>query len=96
MGESGDMLSLDSGGNYKGYIGDVCRMGILGEPDGELVDLLGVIEEIQRARASPIRGGAQGRKFSRRPTSLWTPRPTGHIWILWRMAWASSVMKRHA
>jgi methionine aminopeptidase len=29
--ESGDIFSLDSGGNYKGYIGDLCRMGILGE-----------------------------------------------------------------
>jgi len=27
--ESGDIFSLDSGGNYKGYIGDLCRMGIL-------------------------------------------------------------------
>ena len=28
----GDILSLDSGGNYKGYIGDLCRMAIQGEP----------------------------------------------------------------
>ena len=39
--EKGDMLSLNSGGNYHGYIGDVCRMGMTGEPDAELVDLLG-------------------------------------------------------
>jgi len=45
--EAGDVLSLDSGGNYKGYIGDLCRMAILGEPDAELFDLLGAIEEIQ-------------------------------------------------
>jgi len=37
----GEILSLDSGGNYQGYIGDLCRMGILGEPDSELEDLLG-------------------------------------------------------
>jgi Xaa-Pro aminopeptidase len=58
--EAGDILSLDSGGNYKGYIGDLCRMGILGEPDGELVDLLGVIEEIQQQARRPIRSGALG------------------------------------
>jgi len=58
--ESGDIFSLDSGGNYKGYIGDLCRMGILGEPDGELVDLLGVIEEIQQRARRPIRPGAAG------------------------------------
>jgi Xaa-Pro aminopeptidase len=58
--ESGDIFSLDSGGNYKGYIGDLCRMGILGEPDAELVDLLGVIEEIQQRARRPIRRGAAG------------------------------------
>jgi Xaa-Pro aminopeptidase len=58
--EAGDILSLDSGGNYKGYIGDLCRMGILGEPDSELVDLLEVIEEIQQRARRPIRRGAAG------------------------------------
>jgi Xaa-Pro aminopeptidase len=54
----GDILSLDSGGNYHGYIGDVCRMAIHGEPDAELVDMLGDIEEIQRAAMKPIKAGA--------------------------------------
>jgi Xaa-Pro aminopeptidase len=35
-------------------------MGILGEPDAELVDLLGVIEEIQQRARRPIRRGALG------------------------------------
>ena len=39
--DKGDILSLDSGGNYQGYIGDLCRMAIHGEPDTELEDLLG-------------------------------------------------------
>ena len=56
----GEILSLDSGGNYKGYIGDLCRMAILGEPDAELVDLLGGIDEIQMAARKPIRHGARG------------------------------------
>ena len=38
--EKGDILSVDSGGNYHGYIGDLCRMAIQGAPDGELDDLL--------------------------------------------------------
>jgi Xaa-Pro aminopeptidase len=58
--EAGDILSLDSGGNYKGYIGDLCRMGILGEPDTELVDLLGVVQGIQQQARRPIRRGAVG------------------------------------
>jgi Xaa-Pro aminopeptidase len=56
----GDILSLDSGGNYHGYIGDVCRMAIHGEPDAELQDMLGDIEEIQRASMKPIKAGAMG------------------------------------
>src|SRR5271168_1208940 len=56
----GDILSLDSGGNYKGYIGDLCRMAILGEPDAELDDLLGEVDAIQQAARRPIRQGARG------------------------------------
>jgi Xaa-Pro aminopeptidase len=58
--EKGDILSLDSGGNYQGYIGDLCRMAIHGEPDAELEDLLGEIERIQRAAMKPIKAGAPG------------------------------------
>ena len=58
--DRGDILSLDSGGNYHGYIGDLCRMAIHGEPDAELVDLLDEIEAIQRAAMKPIRAGVVG------------------------------------
>jgi Xaa-Pro aminopeptidase len=58
--EVGDIISLDSGGNYKGYIGDLCRMGILGKPDNELVDLLGFIDEVQQAARKPAKPGGQG------------------------------------
>jgi Xaa-Pro aminopeptidase len=59
----GDILSLDSGGTYHGYIGDLCRMGILGEPDTELQDLLGAVEEVQQAARQPLRAGATGREI---------------------------------
>ncbi len=58
--EKGDVLSLDSGGNFHGYIGDLCRMAIQGEPDSELEDLLGEIEAIQRAAMKPIKAGRMG------------------------------------
>jgi Xaa-Pro aminopeptidase len=61
--EAGDILSLDSGGNYHGYIGDLCRMAILGEPDAELEDLLAEIEDIQRAGMNAIRPGSLGREI---------------------------------
>ena len=56
----GDILSLDSGGNYQGYIGDLCRMGVIGEPDSELEDLLGFIEEVQQLARKPIKSGTRG------------------------------------
>ncbi|RAI61089.1 M24 family metallopeptidase [Roseicella frigidaeris] len=56
----GDILSLDSGGRYQGYIGDLCRMGILGEPDSELQDLLGAVEAIQAKARGMVRAGTPG------------------------------------
>ncbi|MGH6728060.1 MAG: M24 family metallopeptidase [Pseudolabrys sp.] len=61
--EKGDIMSIDSGGNYHGYIGDICRMAIQGEPDAELNDLLAEIEIIQRAAMRPIAAGAMGREI---------------------------------
>ena len=58
--EKGDVLSLDSGGNYHGYIGDLARMAILGEPDAELEDMLAEIEATQRAAMKPIKTGVMG------------------------------------
>jgi Xaa-Pro aminopeptidase len=58
--EQGDVISLDSGGNYSGYIGDLSRMGVLGEPDSELCELLGEVEAIQQAARRVIRPGALG------------------------------------
>lgn len=58
--QKGDVLSIDSGGNLNGYIGDICRMGVLGEPDQELVDLLGEIEDIQQAAFSKVKAGTCG------------------------------------
>jgi Xaa-Pro aminopeptidase len=58
--QQGEIMSLDSGGNFHGYIGDVCRMAIQGEPDAELNDLLAEIEAIQRAAFKAMRPGAMG------------------------------------
>src|SRR5919202_966664 len=58
--EAGDILSLDSGANYRGYIGDLCRMGLLGEPDAELEDLLAAVDKIQQAARKSVRAGVRG------------------------------------
>src|SRR5690606_20154428 len=59
----GEVMSIDSGGNFRGYIGDLCRMGVLGEPDAELEDLLGEVEAVQQAAFSKVRAGARGGDF---------------------------------
>jgi Xaa-Pro aminopeptidase len=61
--KQGEAMSLDSGGNYHGYIGDLCRMAVLGEPDQELQDLLGEIETIQRAAFNVVKPGVTGREI---------------------------------
>jgi Xaa-Pro aminopeptidase len=61
--QKGEIMSIDSGGNFHGYIGDVCRMAIQGEPDAELEDLLAEIESIQRASMQAMRPGALGREI---------------------------------
>lgn len=58
--EQGEVLSLDSGGNYHGYIGDLARMAVLGDPDTELKDCLAEIEAVQRAAFAAVRPGALG------------------------------------
>lgn len=56
----GDVVSLDSGGNESGYIGDLVRMGIAGEPDQELIDILGAVDEVQHSAFRAIRPGVTG------------------------------------
>ncbi len=45
-----------------GYIGDLCRMGILGQPDAQLKELLQEIEEIQQVAP---RSSGRGRLAAR-------------------------------
>ena len=68
--QESEVLCLDSGGSYEGYIGDLARMGYAGTPDGELQDLLGFIEEVQQAARRPIRPGALGGEVYIEPDAL--------------------------
>lgn len=77
--QPGDIISLDSGGNYHGYIGDLCRMGILGGPSEELEDVLGEIERIQQAARAPIRDGANGSEIFAAVTNLMSRQREGRL-----------------
>jgi Xaa-Pro aminopeptidase len=61
--QRGDVLSVDSGGNYQGYIGDIARMAIIGDPDRELDDLLACIDRIQAAAIAAVAPGVPGRQI---------------------------------
>jgi len=58
--EEGTILSLDSGGLREGYIGDLCRMAVRGEPTALMRELLDEVRAIQDAARVPIRHGALG------------------------------------
>lgn len=72
----GEVMSIDSGGNHHGYIGDLCRMGILGEPDSELLDLLAEIEAIQQTAFSKVKAGAHGSEMVEAAESLLRQSPS--------------------
>jgi Xaa-Pro aminopeptidase len=57
---SGEIVSLDAVGNVDGYIGDICRMGIVGEPDAELQDILAYIDSVQGVVRQMTRAGMMG------------------------------------
>jgi len=58
--EKGNILSLDSGGNLQGYLGDLCRMAVIGKPTQLMKNLLDEIQAVQSAARSAIRAGATG------------------------------------
>ena len=59
----GEVLSLDSGGERQGYIGDLCRMAVLGAPSAEAQELLDTVRAIQDTAREPIRPGSLGREI---------------------------------
>ena len=56
----GDIVSLDSGATYREYLADVARMGLIGDPDGELDDLLHEVDDVQERARHAIRPGGVG------------------------------------
>ena len=56
----GEVLSLDSGGMYQGYIGDLARMACGGEPTALMVDVLDEMESVQQTARTAVAAGKRG------------------------------------
>jgi Xaa-Pro aminopeptidase len=56
----GGGLSVDSGGNKLGYIGDLARMAVMGRPTSLMRDRLMEIDAVQMAARKAIKAGALG------------------------------------
>jgi len=55
--EPGQSLSTDSGGSRHGYLGDLARMAVFGEPTALMRELLDEVDAAQQAARRPIRPG---------------------------------------
>jgi Xaa-Pro aminopeptidase len=58
--EEGEILSLDSGAEYEGYLGDLCRMAVRGKPTERMEEVLAQAEALQDAARRLIRAGETG------------------------------------
>jgi Xaa-Pro aminopeptidase len=54
---AGGKATLDSGGNYYGYIGDISRVGCFGTPDQELLELLAAVDTVQQSARAVVKPG---------------------------------------
>ncbi|MBV8101550.1 MAG: aminopeptidase P family protein [Verrucomicrobia bacterium] len=57
---NGEIISIDTGGQYHGYLADMARMGVLGEPTALMKELLDEVSSVQAAARTPIKAGALG------------------------------------
>jgi Xaa-Pro aminopeptidase len=56
----GDVVSLDSGAHMRGYVADLTRMGVAGEPSPRARELLEQIAHVQAAARAAVAGGRRG------------------------------------
>jgi len=57
---AGDVVSLDSGASFRGYVADNTRMGVAGEPSArarELLEQVTAVQDVARATVAPGRRG---------------------------------------
>lgn len=60
--ENGDMVTLDYGAYYKGYVSDITRTVAVGEPDAKLKEIYGIVLEAQLRGMEGIKPGMSGKE----------------------------------
>jgi Xaa-Pro aminopeptidase len=91
---SGEVLSLDTAGYRHGYLADMARMAVLGQPTQLMQDLLDEIRFVQDQARVAVAPGRVAMRFTRRVMRPLKNVSSGKVLALSRMAWALSVMKR--
>ncbi|MEH7335463.1 aminopeptidase P family protein [Neobacillus drentensis] len=60
--ENGDMVTLDYGAYYKGYVSDITRTVAVGEPDSKLKEIYNIVLESQLRGMDGIKPGITGKE----------------------------------
>ncbi|MDN3016540.1 aminopeptidase P family protein [Paenibacillus sp. BSR1-1] len=60
--EKGDMVTLDYGAYYKGYVSDITRTVAVGEPDAKLKEIYNIVLESQLRGMDGIKPGITGKE----------------------------------
>ncbi|WP_223591421.1 M24 family metallopeptidase [Neobacillus bataviensis] len=60
--ENGDMVTLDYGAYYKGYVSDITRTVAVGEPDAKLKEIYNIVLESQLRGMDGIKPGITGKE----------------------------------
>ena len=59
--EKGDMVTLDYGALYQGYVSDITRTVAVGEPDPQLKEIYHIVLEAQRRGVRALKAGMSGK-----------------------------------
>ena len=61
--QKGDMLTLDYGGFYNGYAGDMTRTLAIGHGDNKFKDYYNKVLEAQKLGVSLVKAGVSGKRY---------------------------------
>ena len=60
--EEGELITLDFGAYYNGYVSDITRTFAIGQPDPKLVEAYNIVLEAQKAAVAQIKAGMTGKE----------------------------------